>query len=82
MDRMPVADNSRTEKLRHLRSRTLAIFRREASRAREEGPGGLGTEESVRSSRAQGQNAYTVQLAGVVNGSARITQLPCCPLTT
>ena len=81
MDRMPVADNSRTEKLRHLRSRTLANFRRQSSRAREEGPGGVGTEDEVRSSRSQGQLAYTVQLVGVVNGSSTSKELPCCPLT-
>lgn len=34
----------------------------------------------MRSSRKQGQLAYTVQLVGVVNGSSRSTQLPCCPL--
>lgn len=80
MYRMPIADNSRTEKLRHLRSRTLANFRRQSSRAREEGPGGVGTEDEVRSSRAQGQLAYTVQLVGVVNGSSTSKELPCCPV--
>ena len=74
---MPVANNSHTEKLKVLRERTLAGFRFASPKAREEGPGGVGTEESVRSSRAQGQLAYTVQLAGVVNGSATSTSVPC-----
>ena len=78
---MPSADNSNTEKIRNRRSRTLAAFRRlNSGSTREEGPAGRGTEDSVRSARALGQLAYTVQLPGVVNGSNQSTQLPCCPI--
>ena len=78
---MPTADNSNTEKIRHSRSRTLATFRRlNKGSTREEGPGGAGTEDSVRSVRALGQLGYTVQRPGVVNGSSKITEPPCCPI--
>ena len=76
---MPVADNSRTEKLRLLRSRTLAGFRSISATVREEGPSGRGTEDEVRSARALGQSGYTVQYPGVVNGSSTFTA-PCCYL--
>jgi hypothetical protein len=74
---MPPADNSQTQRIRHRRDRALASFRLLSATSREEGPGGVGTEESVRSARAVGQLAYTIQLPGVVAGSSKSTTLPC-----
>lgn len=75
---MPPADNSQTERIRYRRARALASFRLLSPRAREEGVGGIGMEDSVRSARVLGQRAYTLQYSGgVVNGSAKSTTLPC-----
>jgi len=70
---MPLADNSQTQRIRHRRARALASFRLLSPRAREEGTSGTVTEASVRSARALGQLAYTVQTPG----GAKSTELPC-----
>ena len=70
---MPPADNSHTQRIRQRRAQALASFRFLSPRAREEGTGGTATDESVRSARAVGQLAYTVQSAG----GAKSTVLPC-----
>lgn len=75
---MPPADNSHTQRIRQRRAQALASFRFLSPRAREEGTGGTATDESVRSARAVGQLAYTVQYTGgVVGGLSKSTELPC-----
>jgi hypothetical protein len=75
---MPSADNSQTQRIRQRRAQALATFRFLSPRAREEGTGGTATDESVRSARAIGELAYTVQYSGgVVDGLSKNTQLPC-----
>jgi hypothetical protein len=81
---MSSADNSHTQRIRHRRAQALAAFRFLSPRAREEGTGGTATDESVRSARAVGQLAYTVQYTGgVVGGLSKSTELPCaCSVVT
>ena len=81
------SDNSHTERIRRMRERTLASWRRAALvsaattgfYAPEQGAPPSGVDDSTRSARALGQKAYTIQLPGVLNGSSTRTIVPCCP---
>jgi hypothetical protein len=74
---MSNADNSYTGRLARLRQRTQAIFRVRNPDAREFGPGGDATPESIRLSRALGQITVTLESpAGTIS-----TVEPCCPVT-
>jgi len=72
---MSNADNSYTARLAHLRSRTQAIYRVRNPDAREFGPGGDATPDSVRQSRALGQIRLTLEGPG----GELTTVEPCCP---
>lgn len=74
------SDNSHTERIRRMRERTMASWRRTAPLGTpEQGVGGGIVDESTRMARALGQKPYTIQLDGVLNGSTKITTGPCCP---
>lgn len=73
---MSNADNSYTGRLARLRQRTQAIFRVRNPDAREFGPGGDATPESIRLSRALGQ--ITVTLEGPAGELTTVE--PCCPV--
>jgi hypothetical protein len=80
---MGIADNSQTERIRVLKSRTLAVARRNALLAAqtsgyyapEFGPGGQTFPQSVRQMRAFGQRAYVRMNAA---GTNTTTLEPCC----
>ena len=74
------SDNSHTERIRRMKSRALASWRRAAPPAAvEQGVGGGVVDDSTRMDRARAQKPYTIQLDGVVNGSSKITVAACCP---
>jgi hypothetical protein len=75
---MGIADNSQTERIRVLRARTLAAFRRASpAPAPEFGPGGQTFPESDRQTRSFGQRTYTRMNAA---GTQTTTLGPCCPV--
>ena len=84
---MPTADSTYANRVRRLRCRTQAIFHQNSVTAAatsgfyasEQGPGGQGVYDSVRSARALGSAAEIVLNNGVVNGSATRVIEPCCP---
>ena len=77
---MGVADNSQTERIRVLRARTLATFRRASpAPAPEFGPGGQTFPESVRQVRSLGQRTYIRMNAA---GTQTTTLAPCCSVVT
>ena len=75
-----LADMSQTERIRFIRNRTLAIWKRSATISRpEQGPGGTGTDESTRSARALGQRTYSRQHPGAsYGGLPTVTEIPPC----
>lgn len=74
-----LADMSQTERIRFLRNRTLAIWKRNAGNRIEQGPRPSGVDESIRSARALGQKAYIRQLPGGCSaGPSTVEILPCC----
>ncbi len=85
---MPTADSTYANRIRRLRCRTLAIFHLKSVTAAatsgfyapEQGPGGQGVDDSVRSARALGSSAEIVLNYGVVDGTVSRVIAPCCPL--
>jgi hypothetical protein len=75
-----LADMSQTERIRFLRNRTLAIWKRSAGNRIEQGAPPSGVDDSTRSARALGQRAYIRQNAGTsCGGSPSVTEIaPCC----
>ena len=84
---MPTADSTYANRVRRLRCRTQAIFHQNSVTAAatsgfyasEQGPGGQGVYDSVRSARALGGAAEIVLNNGVVDGSVTRVIAPCCP---
>jgi hypothetical protein len=74
-----LSDMSHTERIRFIRNRTLAIWKRTGSNLPEEGPR-AGNPESTRSARALGQKTYIRQNAGSGCGGPSVTTIPppCC----
>lgn len=76
-----LADMSQTERIRYIRNRTLAIWRRTSNTRFEQGAPPTGTDDSIRAARALGQKAYIRQLAGGSCGAGPSTVVippPCC----
>jgi hypothetical protein len=76
-----LADMSHTERIRFLRNRTLAIWKRNAGNRFEQGAPPSGVDDSIRAARALGQKAYIRQQAGGSCGngpSAVVIPPPCC----
>ncbi|NDE15524.1 hypothetical protein EBZ80_11395 [bacterium] len=68
------ADNSFANKIKRLRCRTLAIYRRNNATAPEQGPGGGVTDESTRQARRLGQQTEWRANAG----NTVVTEIPPC----
>ena len=75
-----LGDMSQTERIRFLRNRTLAIWKRTAGTRPEQGPSGSGTDDSVRISRSLGQRTYIRQLSGGCGSGPTTEEIPppCC----
>jgi len=86
---MPTVDSTYANRIKRLRCRTLAIFHVKSVTAAatsgfyapEQGPGGQGVDDSVRSARALGGAAEIVlNNGGVVDGLVARVIAPCCLL--
>lgn len=76
-----LGDMSQTERIRFIRCRTLAIWKRTSGNRFEQGAPPSGVDDSVRMARAQGQKTYIRQVAGGSCGAGPSTVVippPCC----
>ena len=72
---MGTSDSSQSERVRHVKERTMAIFRSKSLRQNgtypaEQRPTNI---ESIRQMRTNGQRGYTV-----ISASGSVTAPPCC----
>lgn len=78
---MPTVDSTYANRIKRLRCRTLAIFHLKSPSVHEQGPGGQGVDDSVRSARALGGAAEIVlNNGGVVDGTVARVIEPCCAI--
>lgn len=77
-----LGDMSHTERIRFLRCRTLAIWKRNSGGRLEQGAPPSGVDDSTRMARRLGQKAYIRQLppggCSSASGSSTVEILPCC----
>jgi hypothetical protein len=74
-----LADMSQTERIRFLRNRTLATWKRTAGNRFEQGAPPSGVDDSIRAARALGQKTYIRQLPGGCSGGGVVViPPPCC----
>lgn len=72
-----LSDMSQTERIRFIRNRTLAIWKRSSRNLPEDGVR-AGNTDSTRSARSLGQKTYIRQNAGVGCGGPAVTVIPPC----